>query len=414
MSAADAATASGGSKRWNVRLAAGLLIVGLAFLGATLFATAQIGPTDDQGIGEFVTLTLAFEVYFAVGLLLLVRRPENQLGWVLSGIGVLANVGIFATEYTRYAYAPPGRNVPGALMAAWINQWWWYPTIAMVFLFVPLLFPEGRPLTPRWRWLHRLGTTVLIVITTSAAVAPRLVGDHYDIANPIGIALIGDVEEGTFGAVTFGLLVFCMVCALISVVVRFRRSRGVERQQMKWFAAAAAAMILLVLAEEILTTLNLSYVLPNSNVIFGIVVSLMPITIGIAVLRYRLYEIDRIISRTLTYAVLTAVLIGLYLGAVTAFTAITASVAGESPLGVAAATLLAAGAFRPARRGIQSVVDRRFNRARYDAARTVHEFRSRLRDELDLEAITANMESVMARTIQPARSVVWLRTEKAS
>ena len=399
------------SRRWNVRLAAVLLAIGLASLFFTVLITARLGPANEQGMGELIVLTLAFEAYFAVGLLLLVRRPTNRLGWTLCGVGVLANAGIFANEYSRYAYAPPGNDVPWALVAAWVNQWWWYPTIALVFLFVPLQFPEGRPLTRRWRWLHRLGSVVVLFLTVAASLAPRLKGDHYDVANPIGVPLVGDVESGVFGAIVFGLLIFCMVSALVSVVLRFRRSRGVERQQMKWFAAAAAAMILLVFAEEALAVVQLDHLLPDSNILFGIVVALMPITIGIAVLRYRLYEIDRIISRTLTYGVLSALLIGVYLAAVTALTAVTAPVTGESPVAVAAATLLAAAAFGPLRRRVQSVVDRRFNRARYDAARTVDGYRTRIRDEVDLTTLQAGLLAAVDDSVQPSRTFVWLRNE---
>ena len=399
---------SGDRQRWNVRLAA-TLAGGCAVLAiATVIFTYENGGLV-QGLGEMLALMTGFYAYFVVGLLLLVRRPGNRLGWAMTAIGTLTAVGSFSAEYARYAYAPPGHEIPGAIVAAWINAWWWYPTIAMVFLFVPLLFPDGRALSPRWEWLNRFSVALVLFITIPAGLAPELAGDFYSVPNPIGVGGIGDIEEGAFGTVVFGTLIACMLAALVSVVVRFRRSTGVERQQMKWFVAAAAAMILLVFVEEMAATLGLDHLLPSSNVFFGLVVCLMPVSVGIAVLRYRLYDIDRIISRSLTYGVLTALLIAVYLAAVTSLTALTAPVTRESPVAVAAATLLAAAAFGPLRQRVQGVVDRRFNRARYDAARTVDGYRGRIRDEVDLATLTRGLLTAVEESVQPTSTALWLR-----
>ena len=392
----------------NTKIAAGLALFWAVMFAATLWLTDRNGGLT-QGLGEMIALSLALYAYFAVGLVLLVRRPANKLGWAMTSVGVLTVIGSFSAEYARYAFGG-GHAVPGATLGAWINAWWWYPTIAIVFLLVPLLFPNGTSLSPRWAWLTRIGIVQVSVIAISASLAPTLSGDGYDdIPNPIGMAVVGDIEEGLFGGLMFGGLILSMFLALVSVIVRFRRSRGVERQQMKMFVFAAVALICLITLEELSATLGVDEWLPSSNIFFGVMVGMLPVAIGIAVLRYRLYEIDRIISRTLTYGVLTAMLVGLYLAAVTALTSVTAPVTGESPLAVAAATLLAAAAFGPLRRRVQAVVDRRFNRARYDSARIVDGYRNRIRDEVELSTLTAGLLAAVDDTMQPALTTLWLR-----
>ena len=395
-------------------LVVALAIVSAASFGATVWLTILIGGPSDQSVAEVVALELAFYAYLVAGLLLVAKTPRNPLGWALTGVGLLASLGPLATSYAEYSFGTIGRRLPGATFAAWFNSWWWFPTIALVFLFVPLLFPDGTPLTPRWRWLHRLSVVVLATMVFGGLFNPVLKGDTYSIPNPIGVPAIGDIEKSTLGTVVFIALLACTLLALLSLILRFRRSSGIERQQMKWFLFGAAAIITLVVVEEVLAALELDHLVPDSNILFAIVVALLPVTIGIAVLKYRLYEIDRIISRTLSYGLLTAVLLALYLGAVTGLTAATAPFMRQSTRAVAAATLLAAAAFGPARRRIQSIVDRRFNRARYDAARTVDEFRGRLRDELDLSAITTNVRTAIEQTVQPSQVVVWLRPEAGS
>ena len=398
--------ASAGS-RWSL----GALVIGVlagVLTIATVWVTAVNGGLAESGIGEHVALLLAFYAYLVVGLILIARRPNNALGWVLAAIGLLTAIGSFSDEYARLGLAQ-GRvhRAFGAVFAAWITQWWWFPAITLVLVFVPQLFPTGKPVSPRWRWLLWLSSGTMVATAVGASLAPVLGADTYTVVNPIGVDVVGDIEEGGIGNVLFFSMLACMLLSVASAVVRFRRSRGVERQQLKWFLYAVIVAIIIPLLEEVAP----EWLIVNSNVGFAIVFSLPPIAIGIAVTRYRLYEIDRLISRTLTYGLLTAVLIALYLVAVTAMTRITAPVTRNSPVAVAAATLIAAAAFGPARRRIQHLVDRRFNRARYDAARAIDGFRSHLRDEIDLASITASVQNAVDETVQPSRVVVWLRQE---
>jgi hypothetical protein len=310
-------------------------------------------------------------------------------------------------EYAHYAIATrPG--LPGGMAAAWFNQWWWFVNLGSVFVFLPLLFPTGHLPSRRWRWVSRAAVGSLFALCVVGMLAPVYEGQNgYRIANPVGMAWAG--EDGLVGGVAFLIAGLCMLCTLVSLGVRLRGSRGIERQQLKWFVFAGVLTIGLPLLELI--------GLPErwtQGRLFDVALCLPPLAVGLAIARYRLYDIDRVISRTVTYALLTAVLVALYFAAVTTLTALTAPVAGESAIAVAAATLLAAAAFRPARSRIQHAVDRRFNRARYDAAQTVEQFRAHLRDELELAAITQDLQRTIGLTVQPARSFVWLHSERAS
>jgi len=385
----------------NRSLAIGLAV--LATIAGTTWMTVLNGGTA-EGLGETFALALAFYAYLVVGLVMLARLPGHRLGWVMTAIGVITSVGVLAQEYARFGLVTRAEPVIGSVFAAWVAQWWWFPAISLVLVIVPLLFPTGRVPGPRWRWLLRAAVTIITITTFGAALAPELVGDDYRVPNPIGVGGVGDIEGGLVGNVLFLGLAFCMALTLVSLIFRFRRSKGVERQQMKWFVFAGALTIAVPTLEEFGGD-----VVINSNVLFAMVVMLQPLAIGIAVLRYRLYEIDRLISRTLTYGLLTALLLGVYFGGVTILSSVTALFAGSSPIAVAAATLLTAAFFGPARRRIQSVVDRRFNRARYDAVLTVDAYRAGLRDELELGTITEQLQGVVQRTIQPSATSVWLR-----
>jgi hypothetical protein len=232
----------------------------------------------------------------------------------------------------------------------------------------------------------------------------KLQNGEFFIPNPVGLAGAPDPEDGALGAVLLGVLAGCTVASVVSVGLRFRRSHGVERQQLKWFTYAAALMLL--------ANLVTMTVLPDgvaSDVLFGLAIALVPIAAGVAILRHRLYDIDRLINRTLVYAALSAVLGAVYAGAVLVL-GLVGGVGGELPSwAVAGATLAVAALFQPARRRIQAVVDRRFNRRRYDAARTVEAFSARLRDEVDLGTLSAELLAGVEQTMEPTTVPLWLR-----
>jgi hypothetical protein len=357
--------------------------------------------------GFIVALTLAFTAFMVVGAVIVARRPDNVIGWLFSAIGLLTATGTLAVDYAEYAYVTRPGSLPGALLAAWY-QWWWLPLFALILVFTPLLFPTGRLLSARWRPVAVAAAVATGLIAVGGALEPtlKLQNENYTVHNPIGLTVVPDEEAGRLIAVLFGVLAFCAVAALGSLVLRFRRSRGVERQQLKWFTYAVALAILFQLVTARLPE-GTSTV---HDVLFGLTVAFIPIAAGIAVLRYRLYDIDRLINRTLVYGLLTASLGLGYAATVLVLGQVFGGIGGEPPSwAVAGVTLAVAALFQPARRRIQAVVDRRFNRRKYHAARTVEAFSARLRDEVDLDALSAELLAVVDQTMQPTRALLWLR-----
>jgi hypothetical protein len=291
-------------------------------------------------------------------------------------------------------------------VAIWYS-WWWLPMFALILVFTPLLFPTGRLLSARWRPVAVAAAVATVLIAVGGALEPtlKLQNEDYTVDNPIGLRVVPDEEAGLVGGVLFGVLAFCAVAALVSLVLRFRRSRGVERQQLKWFTYAAALAILF----EVVPTPQLEGEV--HDVLFGLTFAFIPVAAGTAILRYRLYDIDRLIHRTLVYGLLTALLGLAYAGVVLGLGQLFENDVTRYPPSwlVAGATLAVAALFQPARRRIQAVVDRRFNRRRYNAAKTVEAFGLRLRDEVDLDALAAELLTVVDQTMQPTRTSLWLR-----
>jgi hypothetical protein len=369
----------------------------------TLWTLAQPVPGAVDSRGE-AGLSIAFAV---VGALIVTRRPGNRMGWLFCA-GVLLALNGALDAYALYALAArPEAGLPGGIAAAWVVSWSWLVGLLLVVL-VPLLYPTGRLASPRWRlvlWLT--GSVVLLGMLTNAVQPGPLKASQVPVApNPLGIpAAAGLVAVIDIVAALAGVLLF--LAAVASVLLRFRQARGVERQQLKWFAYASLGMVLSfalsgVLSELLTTSSELFVDLISLSLVLG-----WPVALGIAILRYRLYEIDRLINRTLVYGLLT-VLLGLGYAA-------TVVVLGQlfgqdrSNLIVAGATLAAAALFQPLRRRIQAAVDRRFNRRRYDAIRTVEAFSTRLRDQVDLDTLTGELLAVVDRTVAPTKVSLWLR-----
>ena len=342
-----------------------------------------------------------------VGALIVRRRPDNRIGWLLVGLTFMLAIGVLSPSYGRVAYQNPGAGLALGALATWLAMWAIAPVFAGVVALL-LLYPTGALATRRQRTLARLLGSVLAVQIAVDAFTPGAPEGEAPPFNPLGLAPLEDLFDAASGIVGS---VFALVAAaaLVDFVYRFRRSRGVQRQQFKWLALAAAAFpplfaVGVVVEDAFLTSDHFDPVV----VVFFLCGNGLAAAIGIAVTRHGLYEINRVISRTVGYALLTAVLLGLYLGAVTLLTTATASLAGDSPVAVAIATLLAAAAFGPARRRIQGAVDRRFNRARYDAAVTVDAYRGRLRDEVDLQAVSSGLVETVFSSMQPATAYLWL------
>ncbi len=358
----------------------------------------------------WVPNTLISVGFSTVGAVIAPRLPPNNpIGWVFCAIGFLIGVTHFSAQYAIYALLAAPGSLPAGEAVAWILTWVWIPAIGLsTFQF--LLFPDGRLPSPRWRWFAWLSLLLILVGAIWQAFAPGLVqgGDAGDIYNPLGVEGLPNFEK-PIQTLLFAL----MLISAASLFVRLVRARGVERQQLKWFtyvsALSASSVILAYTISEAIGSVWLRWA--GEVMIVGALLG-TPIAMGIAILRYRLYEIDLIINRTLVYGSLTATLIALYVGAVVLLQRLFIVLTGEqSTLAVVASTLLIAALFNPLRRRIQSFIDRRFYRRKYDAAKTLEAFSAKLRDETDLDALNAELLGVVRETMQPAHVSLWLRPE---
>jgi MFS family permease len=388
-------------KRWTWVAWSMLAVFIVSVVFATILAVADDSFQEDPaGFGLFV---LGFGAFMVVGALVVAHRPRNPIGWMFSAIALLAFTGGVAGEYATYSLVTRPGSLPGAVLAAWYASWPWYPTLALALVFTPLLFPTGRLLSPRWRPVAWLAGVATAMFTVLAALQAELdLGSDQVIANPIGIAGVENPEQSTVGMALLDLVILSGVVAFVSLVIRFRRSQGEERQQLKWFTYSAALVPLALLGDALPA--------PLGNIVFTVPIVFLPVAAGIAILRYRLYDIDRLINRTLVYGSLTAILGLGYAGAVLVLGQVFGGVGGNPPSwAVAGATLAVAALFRPVRRRIQMVMDRRFNRRKYDAVRTVEAFSARLRDQIDLDTLTAELLTVADQTMQPTTASLWLR-----
>jgi len=390
-------------RRWTW-VAWSMLAIFLVGVGVGLPLMVANGDFQ-QDPAQQASLPLAFTAFMVMGAVIVAHRPANAIGWIFSAVGLLTGTGLFAWQYAEYAYLTRGSPLPGAMLGAWYNNWFWYPTVTLSTVFTLLVFPTGRLLSARWRpiaWLTAATTATVVVL---GALAPTLnLGERTKLRNPVGLAAIPNPERGALGPVLFGLLLGCTGAAVVSLVLRFRRSQGVERQQLKWFTYAGVLGFAWLVVDPVLPDVALF------QLVSGLTTALVPVAAGIAVLRYRLYDIDRLINRTLVYGLLTALLAGVYAGAVLVLGQAFGGVGRDPPSwAVAGATLAVAALFRPARRRIQQAVDRRFNRRRYDAVKTVEAFSARLRQEIDLEALSAELLAVVNHTMQPTAVSLWLR-----
>jgi hypothetical protein len=338
-----------------------------------------------------------------VGAVLVAKRPGNPTGWFLSAASLL--VGCAALEtYAAYVMITRGRPDWLAVVGVWVNSWYWFMFIALAFIYLPLYFPDGRLPSRRWLPVAVITGIGVLVVVVLGMLTDTLRGQDVDyrIENPIGIEGLPPVEElPFFGVLSVPLVIGC-VGAVAAVVVRFRRSSGVERQQMKWFLYAAAPIL----------TFPITDYLPGivSGLVFGWMLIGLPTAIGIAVLRYRLYDIDVVINRTLVYGALTVSLALVYFGGVVGLQRLLSPVVGESnQLAVVASTLAVAALFTPLRRRIQSFIDRRFYRRKYDARKTLEAFSTKLREASDLDGLNGELLAVVRETVQPEHASLWLR-----
>ena len=398
-------------------LSVGMAVLGVYFL--LLLSRFPHGVIVDQWLENVMVMPL-FSPLLAVvtvlsfstmGAVIASSRPDAPIGWLFCAIGFVGGVRLLSTECAAYSVVAHSGMSPGAEALAWIASWLWVPDVGL-YLLLALLFPNGRLLSARWRPFVGFIGVVVMAGTVAVALSPGPIRGLELIENPLGMEALPNVA-----VLTEALLYALGVVAVASVLVRLRRSSGVERQQIKWFAYAGAVLA---------TSTIITYVLSEASSLrwLGWVAFVpamagnagMPVAVGIAILRYRLYEIDILINRTLVYGVLTGTLALVYLGGVASAQAIFRALTGQqgqSQLAVVVSTLLIAALFNPLRRRIQGFIDRRFYRKRYDAAKTLVAFAAKLRDETDLDALSDDLVGVARETMQPAHVSLWLRPEKA-
>jgi hypothetical protein len=344
-----------------------------------------------------------------VGALIASRRPENPTGWIFCALGLAAGVRHFGAEYAIYAVLAESGSLPFGEALAWITSWIRVPYFSL-FVYVALVFPDGRLPNSRWRWVAWLTAIVVAVGTISVAFSGGATRGLGPIRNPLGIEGVPSVVR------VVELLIFALgIMAGASLFARLRNATWVERQQIKWFAYAITVTASgAILTYSVGEAVSVPWVRTMGFVLVMVGLVGIPTSVGIAIFRYRLYGIDHIINRTLVYGSLTATLVALYVGGIVLLQRVFVVLTGEkSTLAVVASTLVIAALFNPLRRRIQSFIDRRFYRRKYDARKTLEAFSAQLRNETDLNALSDDLVGVVRETMQPAHVSLWLRTDTA-
>ena len=370
---------------------------------------------------------LPFLAFPIVGALIASRRPENPIGWICLAVGIFWMLANLTSAYGVYGMVANPGSVPLPAQVGSLGDWLWVPAVGLVGIYLLLLFPDGKLLSRRWRPLAWLSGAVIVLLSLSILLTPGPLDALGGVRNPFGL----EGRPWVADALKAGrlLLLLCFLASALSLVLRFRRSGGEERQQIKWIAFAAsflglaylAATIGAVFVRDIALDVTGGAPTPLWLQLLQDAVSLsgagISIAIGFAVLKYRLYDIEVIINRTLVYGALTATLALVYFGGVATVQAIFRALTGqqEQPqLAIVVSTLVIAALFTPLRRRIQSFIDRRFYRSKYDARKTLEAFSAKLRDETDLNALSGDLIGVVRETMQPAHISLWLRPDPAS
>ncbi|HEX3201445.1 MAG TPA: hypothetical protein VHW42_05860 [Actinomycetes bacterium] len=382
-----------------------LWLATLGFCAAGLAVTLAVTqPLTIAVLAEGAAKALAYPLgYATIGLVLTLRRPGNPIGWLYAAAGLVWSLAIPGDAWLGQLVAEHRPLPLAAQVAAVCGEFNWAPATVLGVTLPALLVPDGRLRSPRWWPVAASGIAAAVLVVVGGGLAPARL-ENTSIANPFGLSGPAGAVAGMLVAAGTLLWAATMVASLACVVVRFRSSSGVERQQLRWVAAGAVAAVAGLLAGA---------AVPQNTVLSSILYAMVlciPLAVAVAVLRYRLWDLDRLVSRTVTYAVVTALLVVPYLLIVPAAGRL---VQGSGSLAVAAATLAAAAAFAPLRRRVQGLVDRRFNRRRYNAARTVEGFAARLRDQVDLDALSAELLAVVDHTMQPVGASLWLRSQAA-
>jgi hypothetical protein len=390
----------------NHRIVVALIVlfgVSCTLTGLVLLALSWSAPVPDSW--GFRGFTVLFSTGFGgVGANLAFRRPHNRVGWVLLAAGTASAIQVALEEYSIYGGVGRATALPGAVFAGWVQSWLWLIGVVLIVNYTLLLFPSGSFVSPRWRIVGWLAALDLAIGVAGLAFAAGPLNNAPQFDNPF--PFLGEVGHTAWLAAFFGVMLLALASAA-SLLVRYRRAQGAERQQLKWLALDAgfiAVVVVVTAFSQLLAPDVKAY-----QVLFIVSIAIMPFTIGIAVLRYRLYDIDVIINRALVYGATTAAIGVAFVAAIVVLQSALRPVTGGSEVAVAASTLLCFALFQPIRRTMQGAVDRRFYRARYDAVLTLDRFTRDLAGEVDLGAVRASLIEAVGETVQPTHASVWLR-----
>jgi hypothetical protein len=391
------------SGRRSAVLALVLWFAGLALLVGTLVVILANSDRGDQLDLVAVAVLVFVLSCTTVGALVAARRPDLPIGWLL----LISGVGYALAGFSTSAVPLVDSERSVFMYLEVLSGWLWGTSLALVGVYLLLRFPNGQLLSRRWRIVEWITTTALVAFAVGNTFNPGHVEDtRFD--NPMGIP--GSVGEAlSHLASAYGIVLLCAFAAIVSIGIRYRRSRGTEREQLKWIVYAAAVIALGVLASTVIGSggADSNSQTNLSNLISTVTISFLPVAIGIAILRHRLWDIDRIINRTIVYTLLTLLLLAVYAALVVGLGAITGRTG--NPVVIAGSTLVVAALFGPARRRIQGFIDRRFYRRRYDAERVLAGFSSRLRDELELETLSSEINAAVSGAMQPRTVGLWIR-----
>ncbi|WP_328993436.1 hypothetical protein OG394_03845 [Kribbella sp. NBC_01245] len=384
----------------------GLCVVLTAVALVLFVINGPARPAGSYGSLDAV-IDVAILGFPTVGAMIAARQPDNAIGWLFLATGLGNTVAQALLEYGAYALLRAPGTVPGGAWAGLVADAVIWPAVAATTVLVFVSFPTGRVPSRRWRWLVWAVVVDVVAYVVGTLLSPGPLYYFPTVSNPVPVSIpvlpaIGDLAAPALGvALLFGI---------VALAGRFRRSRGVERLQISWLFYLAAMLMLSIPVTTALQSTNLTVgSIPVSELAFAAVLLAIPVAVGVAILRYRLYDIDVVINRTLVYGALTVTLGAAYVGSVLLLQLVLSPVTQGSGLAVAVSTLLVAALFRPVRSRIQAMVDRRFFRRRYDAARTLEAFGTRLRDQLDIDALGNDLLAVVRDTMQPANVSLWLR-----
>lgn len=370
-----------------------------------------LAALSSEPVTRNLPFVFLYGLFALVGALVAWRKPDNSIGWIFLWIGIAANVGNGAASYAVYTLKTDPGTLPLGNWAAWLGSFMWPAAITSILLLL-VLFPTGRPQGRVDRWLLRGAVIGISILVFGFVFKPgRLDTVGVDVQNPLGLGFLSDVPGmGALIGLGGALIPVVAFGSVVNLVIRARRSQGAQRQQLRWFGYSALAMILI---NFVIANLANAF-LPETygwigNVGFVVGLSFVPIGTGVAILRYRLFELDLIVNRTLVYGVLTTFLAGVYLASVFLFQRVLDPITRESDIAIAASTLAVSALFRPMRGRVQSFIDHRFYRRKYDATAVLDAFSASLRDRVNLEELSNELVGVVGVTVQPAHAGLWLR-----